>query len=337
VFEREKERSILNRVAVDLGEVAHAFVRLDRGAYGTCQTCDVPIPHERLEAVPANRFCNDHEVLWEGNKVTFSLPEGVYSDGAAPAEDIAPREAARHLEFLPTDDESDTVEQLGPEEQALHRPTFGTSTERAGGVHRSSATGRSWARLRASAAGQGKWPWLPVGVMMTPGWCPSRTLSRAGWGMLGGVPGAQFETLTGDDCRRLLAGKSVVGSGWCEAGSRSLSRSTTRAITIASSSTPMSARSSPPPAKIASPSRSTGSTHRIDASKRTGWSVLVQGFGEEVVRGDDAQYEEIAAVAVEPWAPGDRNRILLITPISVTGRRISRTSSHRSFKSLRLT
>jgi len=87
----------------------------------------VSIPDERLEAVLATRFCNDHEVLWEGNEVTLSLPEGVYSDGAAAAEGIAAREAARHLKFLPTDDESDTVEQLGPEEQALHTTYLGTT------------------------------------------------------------------------------------------------------------------------------------------------------------------------------------------------------------------
>jgi len=138
---------------VDLGEVADAFVRLDRGAYGTCQTCDMPIPDERLEAVPTIRFCNDYEVLWEGNKVTLSLPEGVYSDGAASAEDIAPREAARHLEFLPNDDESDTVEQLGPEEQARHRPTSAPARN-----------GRAGSTDRLQQAGHG-----PVCVSQPPG------------------------------------------------------------------------------------------------------------------------------------------------------------------------
>jgi len=63
---------------------------------------------------------------------------------------------------------------------------------------------------------------------------------------------------------------------------------------------------------------------RIDASRHTGWSVLVQGFGVEVAPGEGPLYEEILAVPVEPWAPGERNRILLVTPISVSGRRISR-------------
>ena len=120
VFEREKERSILNRVDVDLDDVAEALRRLDSGTYGMCETCGVAIPEERLAAVPATRFCADHEALWEGHKMTLSLPEGAYGDGAAPAQDLAGREALRHLEFLPTDDEPRAVEELGAEEQALH-------------------------------------------------------------------------------------------------------------------------------------------------------------------------------------------------------------------------
>lgn len=143
--------------------------------------------------------------------------------------------------------------------------------------------------------------------------------------MLGGVPGAQFETLTGDDCWRLLAGESVGRLGVVRGGfpliipvNYALHRD--RIVLHTDDGTKFSA---------ARQNRVSFEVDRIDASKRTGWSVLVQGFGVEVAPGDDAQYEEIAAVAVEPWAPGDRNRILLITPISVTGRRISRTLSHR--------
>lgn len=131
VFEREKELSILHRVDVDLVEVADALVRLDSGAYGTCQTCSVPISDERLDAVPATRFCADHEALWEGHEKTLSLPEGVYADGAESADVIAGREAERHLEFLPTDDEQDAVELLGPEEQALHATYLGTARSEA--------------------------------------------------------------------------------------------------------------------------------------------------------------------------------------------------------------
>lgn len=60
----------------------------------------------------------------------------------------------------------------------------------------------------------------------------------------------------------------------------------------------------------------------IDEAWRTGWSVLVQGFAVEVTPEAGDLYEEVAAVGGEPWAPGRRDRILLIAPISVTGRRI---------------
>jgi hypothetical protein len=43
--------------------------------------------------------------------------------------------------------------------------------------------------------------------------------------------------------------------------------------------------------------------------------VLVQGFAVDVPS-DDPRYDELASVAVEPWAPGDRTRILVITPIA---------------------
>lgn len=120
MFEREKDLSILVRVDAELREVTDALARVDRGAYGACQTCGRPIPEDRLEAVPATRFCVEHEGLWEGNQITAALPEGVYPDEAAFAEDIAAREGAQHLEFLPTDDEVEEDLGLGPEESALH-------------------------------------------------------------------------------------------------------------------------------------------------------------------------------------------------------------------------
>jgi hypothetical protein len=34
-----------------------ALVKLDAGYYGVCETCERPIPFERLEAIPAVRNC----------------------------------------------------------------------------------------------------------------------------------------------------------------------------------------------------------------------------------------------------------------------------------------
>ena len=56
-FDREKDISILEQVEAELGDVEHALRRLEDGTYGTCEACGKPIGDERLEALPAARFC----------------------------------------------------------------------------------------------------------------------------------------------------------------------------------------------------------------------------------------------------------------------------------------
>ncbi len=60
-FEREKEFSILEQVEAELADVDRALERLDGGRYGTCEACGDAIDDERLVAVPAARFCLDHQ------------------------------------------------------------------------------------------------------------------------------------------------------------------------------------------------------------------------------------------------------------------------------------
>ena len=64
-FEREKDLSILEQVEAELADVAHALDRLDQGTYGTCEACGEPISDERLEALPAARFCLKDQALAE--------------------------------------------------------------------------------------------------------------------------------------------------------------------------------------------------------------------------------------------------------------------------------
>src|SRR5437764_13829006 len=64
-FEREKDMSILEQVDAELADVEHALKRLDDGSYGTCEVDGKPIPEERLEAMPAARFCLEHQVQAE--------------------------------------------------------------------------------------------------------------------------------------------------------------------------------------------------------------------------------------------------------------------------------
>ena len=60
-FEREKDLSIVESVRAGLDDVEQALGRLDAGTYGSCEVCHQPIADERLEAVPAARFCVEHQ------------------------------------------------------------------------------------------------------------------------------------------------------------------------------------------------------------------------------------------------------------------------------------
>ena len=64
-FEREKDLSILDSVEGELADIEHALQRLDDGTYGTCEACGKPIGDDRLEAMPATRYCLDDQALAE--------------------------------------------------------------------------------------------------------------------------------------------------------------------------------------------------------------------------------------------------------------------------------
>jgi RNA polymerase-binding protein DksA len=64
-FNRERDLSILEHIDAELSDVEHALRRLDDGTYGTCEACGQPIGVDRLEAMPAARFCVDDQALAE--------------------------------------------------------------------------------------------------------------------------------------------------------------------------------------------------------------------------------------------------------------------------------
>lgn len=64
-FEREKDLSILQEVEGELADIEHALQRLDDGTYGTCEACGKPIGDDRLEALPAARFCLEDQAAAE--------------------------------------------------------------------------------------------------------------------------------------------------------------------------------------------------------------------------------------------------------------------------------
>jgi nitroimidazol reductase NimA-like FMN-containing flavoprotein (pyridoxamine 5'-phosphate oxidase superfamily) len=61
----------------------------------------------------------------------------------------------------------------------------------------------------------------------------------------------------------------------------------------------------------------------LDMAHRSGWSVLVKGVVHEL-KDDDRHAEELgeAATRIESWAGGARAHVLVVTPVSVTGRRV---------------
>jgi DnaK suppressor protein len=65
--ERQQERRQLLRVE-------EALERLDKDTYGLCFYCGEPIPYKRLEAVPATRYCAEHQEQLEQGKIDEAHP-----------------------------------------------------------------------------------------------------------------------------------------------------------------------------------------------------------------------------------------------------------------------
>lgn len=118
LLERELELAIGHRLDADRAAVAAALARLDAGTYGRCEGCGEPIPDERLAAVPATRFCLGHEAVAE----TMIEANGVEGDDRGfDAEELARREAQRHLDLVPDEDApDDEASLLGVEELSIH-------------------------------------------------------------------------------------------------------------------------------------------------------------------------------------------------------------------------
>ena len=66
-FEMEKDLSIIESVRAGLQDIADAETRLGNGTYGQCQLCREPINDERLDALPAARYCLQHQAEVEGS------------------------------------------------------------------------------------------------------------------------------------------------------------------------------------------------------------------------------------------------------------------------------
>ena len=56
-FERAQLSAVVDATRARLAEVDAALSRVDSGTYGTCERCGRPIAPERLDALPATRWC----------------------------------------------------------------------------------------------------------------------------------------------------------------------------------------------------------------------------------------------------------------------------------------
>ncbi len=56
-FERERDLSLSENVKDLLQKVNQALERIENGTYGICEMCGLPIPEERLEALPYANLC----------------------------------------------------------------------------------------------------------------------------------------------------------------------------------------------------------------------------------------------------------------------------------------
>ena len=58
--EYQERRGETDALQVRWNEIKHALEKIERGTYGTCETCSQAIEEDRLEANPAARTCKAH-------------------------------------------------------------------------------------------------------------------------------------------------------------------------------------------------------------------------------------------------------------------------------------
>jgi RNA polymerase-binding transcription factor DksA len=114
---QERVVSLRRAAEVALVEIDDALRRLDEGRYGRCASCGVMIPDERLEAVPATRFCREHQGFWEAEPRGLRAPGGPRTGDRYGDLDEMMAALARHHGELDVGDEDLEV---SSEEAAVH-------------------------------------------------------------------------------------------------------------------------------------------------------------------------------------------------------------------------
>jgi uncharacterized protein len=59
----------------------------------------------------------------------------------------------------------------------------------------------------------------------------------------------------------------------------------------------------------------------VDAGTQAGWSVTIVGYSRAVT--DAEEIIRLEQIALEPWAPGERDHFIRISPTIVNGRRLA--------------
>jgi len=58
--EQGENQALASQLREQLDDVEQALTKLDSGDYGRCEVCGQPIGEDRLEVMPATRFCIEH-------------------------------------------------------------------------------------------------------------------------------------------------------------------------------------------------------------------------------------------------------------------------------------
>lgn len=117
LLDHEVDRAVAERVAADRQAVTAALARLDAGTYGSCEACGRAIPDERLEAVPATRFCIDHE-----QEAETMVGDGIDAPSGGPdASEEVRREAQHHLDLIHDDDDDRADDAVSANEELAVR------------------------------------------------------------------------------------------------------------------------------------------------------------------------------------------------------------------------
>jgi uncharacterized protein len=60
----------------------------------------------------------------------------------------------------------------------------------------------------------------------------------------------------------------------------------------------------------------------IDPTTRQGWSVLIQGRADDLDGAIDGTSQRLRRRTLHTWAPGTRDRLIVVRPSKITGRRL---------------